>query len=103
MYSHYYLIGDAGELRFTPEGLCELSSYFAKAGIDIRNINTLEAYYSARKQASPFIMERLKDRASGWPETDQFELLRTAVFGSTEELNKKVEKFDRKQSFHVVK
>lgn len=102
MDNHYYLIDEAGKLRFTQEGLRELTPYFAKAGIDIHDINTLNAYYQAREQASPFFTERVAERASGWPDTDQFDLLRTAIFGTSEELERKTKRFDLKQSFKVI-
>lgn len=103
MDSHYYLTDETGTLRFTPEGMREFAPYFARAGIDIRDIKTLHAYYQARKKASPFFTERLAERAAGWPDTDQFDLLRTATFGTPEDLEKEIERFDRKQSFNIVK
>lgn len=103
MDNHNFLTDEAGNLRFTREGLRELTPYFAKAGIDIQNINTLEAYYQARKQASPFFMEWLAERASGWPDSDQFDLLRTATFGTPEDVEKKIRRFDLKQSLKIVK
>ncbi|MFC1381334.1 MAG: hypothetical protein G8D84_21755 [gamma proteobacterium symbiont of Clathrolucina costata] len=75
MDNHYYLIDESGRLRFTQKGLSELTPYFAKAGIDIHTINTLDAYNKARDLASPFFTEWLAERASEWPETDQFDLL----------------------------
>ena len=103
MGSHYYVSDEAGKLRFTREGLRELTPYLAKAGIDIQDIKTLSAYYRAREQASPFFVERLAERASGWPDTDQFDLLRTATFGTSEALEKKTQRFDLKQSLKVIK
>jgi len=103
MDKHYFLVDDSDKLRFTREGFLELGSYFALAGIDIKNIKTLKAYKQARKQASPFFMQHLLDRSSGWPQTDQFELLRTAVFGSEKDLNDKIKRFDLKQSFKLIK
>ncbi len=34
-----------------------MQAYFAKAGIDIHKIDTVEEYYSARQQSSPYFME----------------------------------------------
>jgi len=103
MGNHYYLIDETGRLRFTQTGLHELAPYFAKAGIDIRDIDTLDAYNKAREHASPFFTEWLAERASEWGDTDQFYLLRTATFATTEELEKKKSRFDLKQSLRVVR
>lgn len=103
MNKHYYLVDDSGKLRFTQLGLQEFGSYFALAGIDIKNINTLERYKQAREQVSPFFMQHLSNRASYWPKTDQFELLQTAIFGSKEDLDKKIKRFDLKQSLKLIK
>ncbi len=103
MDKHYYLVDDSGKLRFTRVGLQELGSYFALAGIDIKNIKTLKAYKQAREQSSPFFMQRLSNRSSRWSKTDQFELLRVAVFGSEEDLDDKIKRFDLKQSFNLIK
>ena len=102
MDNHYYLIDDAGRLRFTQTGLRELAPYFAKAGIDIQDIDTLDAYNKAREHASPFFREWLAEKASKWGDTDQFDLLRTAVFSTTEELEKKKSRFDLKQTLRIV-
>ena len=99
----YYLVDNSGKLRFTQEGLQKLGSYFALAGIDIKNIKTLKAYKQAREQASPYFLEHLSERASHWPRTDQFDLLKTAVFGSEEDLERDTKRFDLKQSFKLVK
>ena len=101
--NHYYLIDEAGRLCFTQEGVRNLRPYFAKAGIDIRNINTLNAYNNAREQASPFFTEWLAERSSKWPDTDQFNLLRTAAFGTNEDVEKGKVRFDLKQSFKAIK
>lgn len=99
----YYLVDDSGKLRFTREGLQELGSYFALAGIDIKYIKTLEAYKQAREQASPYFLEHLSERASHWPSTDQFDLLKIAVFGSEDDLERESKRLDLKQSFKLVK
>lgn len=102
MTKHYYLVDNAGVLRFTQEGLLEFAPYFAKAGIDIRDIKTESAYREARIAASPYFAERLAERASAWPETAEFDLLRTATFGTAEELEKAILKIDRRKSLTVV-
>jgi len=79
----YYLTDTTGKLRFTKRGLTELQAYFAKAGIDIHKINTVEKYYEARQQAAPYFMEWMAERAEQWPDTAQFRLLRGAILGET--------------------
>lgn len=81
MYHPYYLADTTGKLRFTKQGLSELRSYFAMAGIDIHKIDTVEGYYAARQQASPYFMEWMAERAEQWPNTEQFHLLRSAILG----------------------
>ena len=53
-----------GRIRFTEEGLRELGPYFARAGIDIRSITTLDSYLAARRAAAPYLMEHLRSIAS---------------------------------------
>ena len=81
----YYLADTNGKLRFTKRGLTELQAYFARAGIDIHKIDTVEEYYRARRQASPYFLEWMAERARKWPDTGQFQLLRCALFSSTDE------------------
>lgn len=79
----YYLADTTEKLRFTKRGLAELQAYFAKAGIDIHKIDTVEKYYGARQHAAPYFMEWMAERAEQWPDTEQFRLLRGAIFGET--------------------
>ncbi len=102
MDSTYYLTDDVGNLRFTGEGLAEFTAYFAKAGIDIHTIKTLDAYRRARVQASPYFFDWLADKAREWPNTDQYQLLKTVLFGTKEDIEKATERFDKKQSFRVI-
>ncbi len=97
-----YLIDESGKLRFTATGMRDLAPYFAKAGIDIRHIKSLDAYYDARAKASPYFMDWLADRAAGWPRTEQYDLLRTALFGEPGALQRAVTRFDLEQSLEVV-
>ena len=101
--SQYYLMDDFGKLRFTKPGIQSLKPYFDLAGIDINTIRTIESYQQAREQASPFFMEHLAKRASSWQDTDQFQLLKTAVFGSKEDLEQEIRLFDLKKSIKVIK
>ncbi len=102
MDTTYYLIDELGNLRFTGEGLDELTAYFAKAGINIHTIKTLDAYHQARVQASPYFFDWLADQTREWPDTDQYHLLKTALFGTAEELEKATQRFDRKKTFRVI-
>ncbi|MBA55352.1 MAG: hypothetical protein CMK89_12930 [Pseudomonadales bacterium] len=76
----YYLTDSNGRLCFTQQGLETLRPYFALAGIDIRKIKTEVDYFQARQQSSPYFTDWLKQRAANWPDTDQFNLLRNALF-----------------------
>ena len=76
----YYLCDSKGNLRFTSQGLSELRLYFAMAGIDIRTIVTKDDYFKARQVASPYFLSWLEQRALSWPDTDQFNLLKYALF-----------------------
>lgn len=100
-----YLVDTDGNLRFTKYGLQNLKPYFLKAGIDIHSIKTELDYLKAREQAAPFFMDWLADRTMTWPDTDDYRLLKSAVFGddSIEEFQEKVAKHARKKSFRVVK
>jgi len=81
MHHPYYLADTTGKLRFTEQGLAELRRYFSKAGIDINKIESVEEYYRARQQASPYFMEWMAERAKQWPDTEQFQLLRGVILG----------------------
>jgi len=98
-----YLVDQEGKLYFTQEGLHKLSPYFNMAGIDIKEIDTVKAYQNARKQAAPFFMRHLSDRADTWPDTDQFKLLKTAIFGDVVDLEREIRLFDLKKSIKVIK
>jgi len=76
----YFLCDSKGNLRFTSQGLSELGPYLAMAGIDIRTIVTKGDYFRARQLASPYFLSWLERRANSWPDTDQFNLLRHALF-----------------------
>ena len=77
----YFLSDNAGNLRFTDKGLSELRPYFAMAGVDINKISTVDAYYQARRAASPYFLEWMNLRAKNWPDSEQFQLLKNALTG----------------------
>jgi hypothetical protein len=49
--SKYYLVDEAGQLRFNEAGMKLYSDYFSAAGIAINDIKTLDDYLQARRQA----------------------------------------------------
>lgn len=102
MTNHLYLEDESGNIRFTHKGINELSPYFEKAGIDIQSIRTVEQYQQAREAASPYFEEWLEDRTSEWPVTDEYELLRTAVLGNSEAVEKALHRFSVKQTLKVI-
>ena len=55
----YFSVNSEGELTFTEQGIAEYRSYFGKAGVDIRNIKSLEDFRRARRAASPFFEDHL--------------------------------------------
>lgn len=55
----YFSVNSEGQLTFTEQGTTEYRSYFGKAGIDIRNVKSLDDFRRARQGASPFFEDRL--------------------------------------------
>lgn len=102
MAHQLFLQDELGNIRFTSKGINELTSYFAQAGIDIRCINTVDEYYLAREAAAPYFENWLEEKASEWPDTDQYRLLRTAVFDNSEALDKELHRFSVKQTLTVI-
>lgn len=76
----YFLSDTKGNLRFTSQGLKELGPYLAMVGIDINTISTIAEYERARQAASPYFMAWLKIRYERWPDNEQFNLLKNALF-----------------------
>jgi len=103
MNSYFYLLDDCGNIRFTREGLDHLSPLFELAGIDIKNVRTMQDYQQARKQASPYFLQHLSDRVLTWPDTDQFRLLKTAILGNEKDLQREVHRFEMKKCLKVIK
>lgn len=85
MITPYFLQDLEGNIRFTPHGTQELRPYFAKAGINIADIKTIDDYLAARDRASPYFMAWLKDRTKQWPEHSEYQLLKNALFGDITE------------------
>jgi len=95
--SPYYLSDLQGGLRFTQTGVKALTPYFAMAGIDIRQINTIEEYQHAREQASPYFMSWLEQRIAKWPATPEFNLLKAATLGTPGETEKILQQLNKQQ------
>lgn len=81
MTGNDYLISSDGQLRFTQQGLKNLTPYFEKAGIDIRSIRTETEYWQARTTAAPYHVDWQAEITSRWPDTNDYRLLRDALFG----------------------
>lgn len=81
----YYSVDDAGLITFTELGTKEFGKLFCKGGVDIQSIKTENDYLLARKKCSQYFMEWMNDEASAWPINAEFNLLRTALFGTTED------------------
>lgn len=103
MNPHNYFLELHGKIKFTKEGRARLSSLFELAGINIDDINTVGQYLQARKRASPYFMHHLASRASNWADTEQFRLLKTAVFCDDNELKQETRNFDIKNNLKIVK
>jgi len=103
MNSYFYLSDDCGNIRFTREGLDHLAPLFELAGIDIKNVHTVQDYRLARKQASPYFLQHLSDRALTWPDTDQYRLLKMAILGDENDLQREVHRFEMRQIVKPIK
>jgi hypothetical protein len=80
MTSNDFLISNDGQLRFTRQGLKNLSPYFEKAGIDIRSIRTEVEYLEALATAAPYHVDWEAQITKSWPDTEDYRLLRDALF-----------------------
>jgi len=103
MGAQFFISDEKGNIRFTKEGREYLKPIFELAGININEIQTIKLYKQARKQVSPYFMQYLSNRASSWPDTDQFKLLRAAIFGSDDDLVQEVSRFETKKKIKLVK
>lgn len=97
-----YLRDAEGNIRFTKQGIQELSPYFRKAGIDILTIKTEKDYFLARDKASPYFMDWMDEIASEWPDTSEYNLLRTCIFGNSEEAQRCAQRLELKRSLKVI-
>lgn len=95
--SPYYLSDLQGHLRFTQAGVKALTPYFAMAGIDIRQIKTIEEYQHARERASPYFTTWLAQRIAKWPATPEFNLLKAATLGTPGEIEKILQQLNKQR------
>ena len=81
----YFSVNSEGELTFTEQGIAEYRSYFGKAGVDIRNIKSLEDFRRARRVASPFFEDHLAAKVKKGEKTLERRLLIAVAEGNGEE------------------
>ena len=75
-----FLVSSSGGIRWTSRGLQSMRACFAAAGIDIRDLRTLEQYLRARNDLAPLFNEELAKIARGrGPISDERELLMAAI------------------------
>ena len=84
----YFSVNSAGELTFTEQGIAEYRSYFGKAGVDIRNIKSLEDFRRARRVASPFFEDHLAAKVKKGEKTLERRLLIAIAEGNEEEIKR---------------
>jgi hypothetical protein len=84
----YFSVNSEGELTFTEQGIAEYRSYFGKAGVDIRNIKSLEDFRRARRVASPFFEDHLAAKVKKGEKTLERRLLIAIAEGNEEESNR---------------
>ena len=103
MCAHIFISDEKGNIRFTKEGRGYIKPIFELAGININEIHTIREYKQARKQVSPYFMQHLANRACSWPDTDQFKLLKEAIFSDEQGLEHAVERFDARKRLRLIK
>ena len=84
----YFSVNNEGQLTFTEQGIAEYRSYFGKAGVDIRNIKSLEDFRRARRVASPFFEDHLAAKVKKGEKTLERRLLIAIAEGNEEESNR---------------
>lgn len=102
----WYITDEAGNLRFTPEGIAELRPYLARAGIDIRTIRTKRDYLEARRRARPYFLEHLYSIARGDPNKPpslEQQMLMAIVAGDRETLARIERQLETRQSLRVIR
>lgn len=84
----YFSVDGKGQLTFTEQGIAEYRSYFGKAGVDIRNIKSLEDFGRARRAASPFFEDRLVAKVKKGEKTLERRLLIAVAEGNEAEIKR---------------
>ena len=84
----YFSVNSEGELTFTEQGIAEYRSYFGKAGVDIRNIKSLEDFRRARRAASPFFEDHLAAKVKNGEKTLERRLLIAIAEGNEAEIER---------------
>jgi hypothetical protein len=84
----YFSVNSEGELTFTEQGIAEYRSYFGKAGVDIRDIKSLDDFRRARRAASPFFEDRLVAKVKKGEKTLERRLLIAIAEGNEKEINR---------------
>ena len=97
----YFSVNSKGQLTFTVDGIEEYRSYFGKAGIDIRNIKSVDDFRRARRTASPFFEERLIHRIKKRRLTLERRLLIAVAEGNDEQINRIQAFLTRKQMAQI--
>ena len=80
-----FSVDSEGRLAFTEQGIAEYRSYFGKAGIDIRNIKSLDDFRSARRAAAYLFDSRLVAKIKNGEQTVERRLLIAIAEGNGEE------------------
>ena len=93
----YFYVNSEGQLTFTEQGIAEYRSYFGKAGIDIRNIKSLDDFRRARQAASPFFEDRLVAKIKNGEKTLERRILIAIAEGNEEEINRLERIIDAKE------
>lgn len=86
-----FSVDSEGRLAFTEQGIAEYRSYFGRAGIDIRNIKSLDDFRSARRAASHLFENRLVEKVKKGEKTLERRLLIAIAEGNDEE-SKRIER-----------
>lgn len=84
----YFSIDSEGKLTFTEQGIAEYRRYFGKAGVDIRNIKSLDDYRRARRVAAPFFEDHLVAKVKNGEKTLERRLLIAIAEGNDAEINR---------------
>lgn len=88
MNNAYFSVNSEGQLTFTEQGIAEYRSYFGKAGVDIRNIKSLEDFRRARRTASHLFDNHLVAKIKKGEQTLERRLLIAVAEGNEAEIKR---------------